>query len=318
MGIKKLNSDQVEEDTNVVEEKTSVVRGATFNDHLAKAAKIPPSIVMLVGPVGYVGKQWPIEKEDLIIGRSLNSGVFVDDKSVSKSHSKISFQNGEVILVDLESTNKTIINGRPVSPFTEVRLNNNDQVKVGNVLFKFLEEGSLEAVANRTLNKKSEKDPLTKAFNKGALIAKGPEAVKRAKLMGTTLSVLIFDIDHFKKINDTYSHAAGDYVLQSLSGLIINQLIRGDDFFARFGGEEFVILLFGSQTKHATTIAERIRSTIEKHSFCYKSDVIPVRVSLGIANLSDDINNWDDLFSKADAALYNSKRTGRNKITVAR
>lgn len=298
-------------------EKTAVVKGDTFRVRMEQASRTPPVLIMLEGPAGYVGKQWPLDKNDLIVGRSMTSAIFVDDRSVSKSHAKISIVNGDVFILDLESTNRTVVNDDTVPPLVPVKLNNNDQIKTGNVLFKFLEGGSIEAHAMEHLQTKSEKDPLTGAFNKGALHMKGAESFKRAKLLKVPMSIAVFDIDHFKKVNDTHGHPAGDFVLKELSAVIGTKLIRLDDFFARYGGEEFVVVLFGSNLTQATEIGERFRATIEGHAFMTSGVRLPITISVGVATVSPEMTNWEELFSKADTALYASKRTGRNKVTSA-
>lgn len=296
-------------------EKTTVVKGDTFKQRMEDVTKAPPCVVMLEGPAGYVGKQWPIDKIDMIIGRSMTSAIFVDDRSVSKSHAKLSLLSGDVVIVDLESTNRTVVNDDALPPLVPLKLTNNDQIKVGNVLFKFLEQGSIETHAFEHLQTKSEKDPLTGIFNKGALAMKGMESFKRAKLLKVPMSIAVFDIDHFKKINDSYGHSIGDYVLREMAAVIGNKLIRGDDYFARYGGEEFVVLLFGSNLTQAIEIGERLRATIEGHPFASNGTRIPVTISVGIATKEGEMATWEELFSKADEALYTSKRNGRNRVT---
>jgi two-component system, cell cycle response regulator len=271
---------------------------------------------MLEGPAGYVGKQWPVDQPDMIIGRSMTSQVFIDDRSVSKSHAKLALSAGDVFIVDLESTNRTVVNEESIPPLVPVKLSNNDQIKTGNVLFKFLERGSIEAIALEQLQTKSEKDPLTGIYNKGALIVKGAEAFKRAKLLKVPLSIAVFDIDHFKNINDNYGHSAGDYVLKEISSVIQNKLIRLDDVLARYGGEEFVVLLFGSTVQQASEIGERLRATIESHNFVFEGRQIRVTISVGVSTKEAQMTAWEELFERADAALYNSKRTGRNRVSA--
>lgn len=304
-----------ESSITLTEEKTNIVQGLTFDRRVQQMAKTPPAIVLLMGPAGYVGRHWTLDSSDAIIGRSMNSDVFIDDRSVSKSHAKLTSSFGEVSVIDLDSTNKTIINGTAIPAFVPKKLENGDQVKIGNVLFKFLEQGSLESVAHKNLQTKSEKDPLTNIWNKGALLQKGPEFFKRAKLLNVAMSLLVFDIDHFKRINDTYSHQAGDLVLSDLAGLIQRKQIRNDDYFARFGGEEFIVILFGSNIVKAEEIAERIRSTIEKNEFNYEGQNIPVTVSVGATQMEPEMSSFDELFAKADSALYASKNSGRNRVT---
>lgn len=313
---KSFNKKPNDED-GAAEEKTSMVRSGTFTEQFQQASKTPPALVMLVGPPGSVGKVWPIDQENVIIGRSMTSAIFVDDKSVSRSHSKLSNHLGDVTLIDLESSNKTIINGQSIPPFIPFKLKNNDQVKVGNVLFKFLEQGSIEAAASQAMQQKSERDTLTQAWNKGALLAKGPEALQRAKLLNASMSVLVLDIDHFKKINDTYGHAAGDYVLKALAEIISKTSIRSDDYFARFGGEEFVIIMFGSNIRQAQEIGERIRASIQIYPFEFQGTTIPVTISVGVSSFVNPNSSWEQIFERADHALYQSKKSGRNRVTVA-
>jgi two-component system cell cycle response regulator len=303
-------------DDDQVDEKTAVVKGDTFRVRMEQASRTPPVLVMLEGPAGYVGKQWPLDKGDLIIGRSMTSSIFIDDRSVSKSHAKISISSGDVYILDLESTNRTVVNSDTVPPLVPVKLTNNDQIKVGNVLFKFLEGGSIEAHAMEHLQTKSEKDTLTGAYNKGALHMRGAESFKRAKLLKVPMTIAVFDIDHFKKVNDTFGHPAGDYVLKELAQVIGTKLIRLDDFFARYGGEEFVVVLFGSNRAQGSEIGERFRTTIEGHPFAYQGQRLPITISVGVATVEPEMGTWDELFSKADTALYASKRSGRNKVTT--
>jgi diguanylate cyclase (GGDEF)-like protein len=298
-------------------DKTAVVRGDTFKARMETVTKAPPCLVMLEGPAGYVGKQWPISMPDMIIGRSMTSGIFVDDRSVSRSHAKISLSGGDVFILDLESSNRTVVNDDALPPLVPVKLRDNDQIKTGNVLFKFLERGSVEAHTFEQLQSKSEKDPLTGIYNKGALQTKGAESFKRAKLLKVPMSIAVFDLDHFKKINDTFGHPAGDYVLREMASVIGTRLIRGDDFFARYGGEEFVVLLFGSNLQQANEIGERLRLTIEGHAFTYAGTRMPITISVGVATKEPDMTTWEEMFGKADEALYRSKRDGRNRVTCA-
>lgn len=300
-------------------EKTVISAGLTMNRRIAEATKTPPSIMMLEGPAGYVGKQWAVEKSELIIGRSMTSQIFVDDKSVSRSHTKIILKDNDVYLMDLESANKTVLNDEAIPPMTTVKLKDNDTIKTGNVIFKFRERGSLDAHAMSQVQEKSERDPLTGAFNKGALALRGQESFKRAKLLKVPISIAVFDIDFFKKINDNpnFGHSGGDYVLKDLVKVISTKLIRADDFLARYGGEEFVVILFGSNLVQAVEIGERLRQTIESHNFVYNGHEIPVTISVGVAAKQPEMSTWEELFAVADTAVYASKRGGRNRVTSA-
>jgi diguanylate cyclase (GGDEF)-like protein len=309
------NENDDSNDNNDGMEKTSVVASETFKQRVAEAIKTPPCLVLLVGPASYVGKQWPITGVDLVIGRAIQSYIFVDDRSVSKSHAKLSFSAGEVSIIDLEATNRTILNGQVLPPLVPIKLNNNDQIKAGNVIFKFLEKGSLEAMTNQATYDRGQTDALTNIFNKGALLAYAPETFRRSKMLKTPLSLAVFDIDHFKRINDSHGHPAGDQILKEMALVVSRKLIRSEDYFARFGGEEFVVILNNTDLKQALDIGERIRHTIETHPFVADGKNIPVTISVGVAEKTVEMNSWDDLFKQADDSLYASKGRGRNCVT---
>lgn len=298
-------------------EKTSVVPSDTFKGRIQAADSAPPVIVVLIGPPGYVGKQFAISSNDIVIGRSVESQVYIDDKSLSRSHAKFAVVGTEVSILDLGSTNKTVINGSPLAPLAPCKLKNNDQIKTGNVIFKYLEKGNIEALTNQAMYEKANRDALTGAYSKGSLLEKGPEAIKRSELLNEELSVIVFDIDHFKRINDTFGHPAGDYVLKELAKVVSSKLIRSNDYFARYGGEEFVLILSGATAKMAGEISERIRQTIESHKFQYENNIIPVTISVGVVTKSTNDTDWSELFDRVDKAMYNSKQTGRNKVTIA-
>lgn len=306
-----------EDEPKEITEKTSVLQSDTFKLRLAQAGQAPPSLVLLVGPASSVGRQWPIEDTDRVIGRAPNAYIFVDDRSVSKFHAKLVLAGGDVSVVDLESTNKTILNGQPIQPLVPVRLRNNDQIKTGNIIFKFLERGSIETVASAQTFDRGHTDALTGIANRQALMAKAPEIFKRSDLLGVALALMVFDIDRFKKINDTYGHPAGDQVLKDIASIVTHRLIRGNDFFCRCGGEEFCLLLLGSQSPQAEEIGERIRATIEGYSFVYENNRIPVTISVGMAFKSEKDSGWEPIFERADKALYHSKKNGRNRVSVA-
>ena len=243
--------------------------------------------------------------------------VFVDDKSVSKFHAKLVMAGGDVSVIDLESTNKTVVNGRQIQPLVPHKLQNNDQIKVGNIIFKFLERGSIETVASALSFDRGQTDALTGIANRGALQSKAPELYKRSDLLGVTYTLMLFDIDRFKSVNDTYGHPAGDYVLREISKIVRDKLIRGNDFFARAGGEEFALLLLGSPPKQAEEIGERIRATIEGHVFEFETHFMPVTISIGIAFKNERDAGWEFVYERADKALYHSKNSGRNRVSVA-
>jgi len=298
-------------------EKTSVVPSDTFKVRLAQAGQAPPCLVLLVGPSQEVGRQWPIEDTERSLGRAPQNNICVVEKSVSSGHAKLLLSAGDVSVVDLQSTNKTMVNGKVIEPMVPTKLRNNDKLQIGNVIFKFLEKGNIETVSTAESYDRGMTDALTGINNKGAFEKKADEFFKRSNLLNAELSLITFDIDHFKAVNDTYGHATGDYVLKELSKEIRDHLIRGNDFFARTGGEEFCILLLGGPSKQAQEIAERIRKTIENKKFEMNGIEIPITISLGVSTKLASDKDWQSLFGRADKALYTSKNGGRNCATAA-
>ena len=296
-------------------EKTVVASETTLNRKIA-SSNGAPVLIVLIGPSGYQGKQWALQ-DNFVIGRAVESQIFIDDGSVSRAHAKIEFRGSEIVIVDLGSTNKTVVNGNSLAPLAPLVLKNNDQVKTGNVVFKFLEKGNIEAMAQAELFEKANRDALTGAYSKGALLERGPEVIKRSETLGEPLSVIVFDIDHFKKINDTYGHPGGDYVLRELCRIISTKLTRANDFFALYGGEEFVLILVGTPISAAIDISERIRKTIQDSDFVFEGKKVLVNVSVGVASRKVDEVSWDVLFDRADKALYSSKQNGRNRVTIS-
>ncbi len=131
-----------------------------------------------------------------------------------------------------------------------------------------------------------------------------------------SVSVLMIDVDFFKKINDTYGHIAGDFILKEVAKIIKNST-RPFDVVARYGGEEFIVMLSGDTAEQAKSVAERIRTNIEKNKFIYENTEIPVTISIGAAQHKCGQETAKDLVNRADKALYESKKSGRNKTTIA-
>jgi two-component system cell cycle response regulator len=297
-------------------DKTNVVDGDTLKLRLEDAKNQPPALTLLMGPTGLMGKQWPIDKLEMFIGRDPSCDIHVDEKSISKKHIRLVKNNEQVQVIDLASTNGTEISGKKVVPHSPTAISDNENIKLGNVIFKFLSKGNIEAVTIATSYDRGTIDGLTTIYNKAASMTSFEDSFKKAKLTETNLSLIVFDLDHFKKVNDNYGHQAGDYVLREVASVIKNQLIRSGDIFGRYGGEEFVIILYGSPLQRACDVGERIRSTIEKHEFIFNGKKLQITVSIGVACLDVTIKTADELFAKADKATYMSKSAGRNRVST--
>jgi diguanylate cyclase (GGDEF)-like protein len=179
---------------------------------------------------------------------------------------------------------------------------------------KVQERTSELAEANAKLRDLSITDDLTGLFNRRYLVKSLEAEFIRAIRYKRHFSVLLFDIDDFKQVNDRYGHSCGDAVLITLASLI-KGCIRGSDMTARYGGDEIAILLPETEKSKATEVAEKLRGLIEKTSFEWQGTAIKITCSIGIASAPDDrIANWNDLLDKADQALYRGKGTGKNIV----
>ena len=171
---------------------------------------------------------------------------------------------------------------------------------------------------NAQLRERAVRDALTGAYNRGHL----DEALQQERrLAGEThqpLSLLLMDLDHFKRINDNYGHLFGDYVLESFASEV-RQVIRGNDIFARYGGEEFLVVMGGAAADSALAVAERIRARAEGHPFEFEGKPVRVTVSIGVASCAGDNDRClERQLLAADEALYAAKGAGRNRVELAR
>lgn len=158
-------------------------------------------------------------------------------------------------------------------------------------------------------------DELTKLYTRRHMQSVLSQEFERARRYGTVLTACMIDIDDFKKINDTYGHLAGDYILKEISKIFVNTL-RKTDFVYRYGGEEICVLMPETPLENAAIPIERIRKTIENRNFVFEDMKIKVTISAGISTYKKETRNAQELIEKADVALYQAKRTGKNKIVM--
>jgi diguanylate cyclase (GGDEF)-like protein len=170
-------------------------------------------------------------------------------------------------------------------------------------------------VLQQELAKLANTDALTKILNRRALFTRGAQEYKLARKYKHDLTIILIDIDYFKKINDTYGHPVGDAILFELAQLIRCN-IRKEDIFARYGGEEFAVLLRRSDTENSLKIAEHLLEKIRNHIFHINNNDITLTISIGLSQLSPEHSSIDTMISNADKALYHAKKQGRDRVKL--
>ncbi len=195
-------------------------------------------------------------------------------------------------------------------------LNHSLEDKVKKRTLQLEKELSKRKALEKVLRKLADHDPLTGLLNRRSFVARVNHEINRLHRYKNDLSYMIIDIDHFKRINDTYGHLTGDMVLKAFSKKI-SGILRESDFIGRIGGEEFAIALPDTSMDSAKKMAERIRKEIAGHTIQYKTKSISVTVSIGLSKFMLDEKSIVEVFSRADSALYQAKNSGRNKVCVA-
>ena len=289
----------------------------TINRELQKAKEQPACLILIRGtPQGH---RFFITGDQMTIGRDPAADITITDPSISRKHARVTRIDGAVTLEDLGSSNGTSVNGKKIEPGMVTTLSKEDLIKLGNSIVKYLPAGEIEIIFYGNLNQAANTDPMTKCFNKGYFVEAIEAEVKRAKALSTPLSLVFFDLDHFKKVNDTYGHEGGDFVLKEFANLVRGLgVIQQKDIFARYGGEEFCLLMPSTTLEDAAKTADHLRGKIQAHAFQYDGKRIPVTSSLGVSELRSDMDSASDLIKSADRALYESKENGRNRVTVSR
>ena len=257
-----------------------------------------------------LGRKYELFDEVVTIGRDPDNTIILDVDSVSRRHARIETFNGSKYLVDLNSTNGTYLNDTLA---VREQLKNGDLVKVGDTIFKFLAGANIEAAYHEEIYTMTVTDGLTQIPNKRYLMEYLEREFSRARRYGRNLSCVMFDIDHFKKINDEFGHLTGDFILKELAS-VIRRRIRREEMFARYGGEEFAIVLPECDQETVDDFANTVRKIIETHIFEFENSRIPVTVSLGIGHLSSAQKTPSELLKAADDNLYKAKRSGRNRV----
>ena len=257
-----------------------------------------------------LGRRHLIDRS-LTIGRGLENDIALQSDAVSRRHARVERQGTGLVVTDLSSTNGTFVND-DLARLNQAMLKRGDLLRIGDTVFKYLSGRDIEAQYHAVISRMAMTDGLTNVCNRKRLDALLEDELRRAQRYSSPLSLMMLDIDHFKRINDAYGHSAGDRVLIRVAALLSERL-RPSDKLGRYGGEEFCAILPETPLTSATQIAESLRSIIAEHSILIDHQPIEVSVSIGVAEWSAQLQAID-LYRAADQMLYRAKGLGRNRV----
>lgn len=258
-----------------------------------------------------LGRRVPLDGDPVEIGRSANVGVPIDDDAASRKHARLRRHGDTFVVTDLGSTNGTYVNDVLVH---ERPLNDNDQIKIGRTIFKFIQGSDIELLYHEQMNRVMMFDGLTQVYNRRKFDSTLEREISRARRSGRPLSLIVLDIDHFKRINDAHGHVAGDAVLRQVAGVVAAN-VRRDDTVARTGGEEFAVLAPEMPHAGALSAAEALRAVIGATPCRFEANVLAVTASFGVAAFTGQYEmSPAELYRLADERLYTAKRSGRNRV----
>jgi two-component system cell cycle response regulator len=271
-----------------------------------------PYLIIVAGQ--NIGKLYNIDKAEFIAGRSQECGIWIEDATISRKHFRIINQGSQCTIEDLNSTNGTFVNNHKIQ---KAILKAGDKIQISKetiIQFDYFDEH--RKVSEQKRYEMGVKDPVTGTYNKSYFLQRISEEFSFSQRQNLPLSILIFDIDFFKIINDNFGHLAGDQVLQEI-GVLVQAMIRQDDVFCRYGGEEFVIIMRNTECQAAVNLAERIRIKVQDHVVYFDDKPIKATISIGVATLLDkNFRDYVGLVAEADKHLYNSKGSGRNRVSA--
>ncbi|MGL4462964.1 MAG: diguanylate cyclase [Planctomycetia bacterium] len=269
------------------------------------------SCLVKIYPPGAGEGLFYLPQRSVILGRGPECDLDLVDSAVSRQHAVIEPSAGNFKISDLGSTNGTFINETKID---QRLLTPGDLIRIGSHIIKFLSSDHIEAQYHETIYSMMISDALTGVNNKRYFMEVLERELVRSARHKRPLSLVMFDVDHFKATNDTFGHLAGDAVLREMCHRIA-VTIRKDELFARYGGEEFGVLLPEATLVEARIFAERIRRLVADTPLLIGSFTIPITISVGIAQT---VGNREvtpvQLISEADRALYQAKKLGRNRV----
>lgn len=261
------------------------------------------------------GSKFLLNREEVVIGRADDADLRLAKAGVSRRHALVKrLDDDHFQLRDLQSTNGTFINTQRVE---QAILKDQDLIAIGDSRLKFIAADSPEQPYYEELYCQAQLDKALQVYNKHYFLSRLDEELIRHRHLNASLSLILFDVDHFKRFNDTYGHLAGDAALVHLAE-VVKANIRQTDVLCRYGGEEFGIILPQTAQQHALSVAEKIGLQVAATPLKHADQMLAMTISLGIssnANLSSP-HTREALITQADKALYQAKAQGRNQSVL--
>jgi two-component system cell cycle response regulator len=285
-----------------------------LSDSVARGPRSEAAVTVLRGE--NVGALYPLHGDEIVIGRSTDVGICLPDDSLSRQHARIRRSGVGYTIEDLGSTNGTFLDGERLDG--PAALEDGSRIHLGSrTVLHFRLHDAVELEAARQTYALAVRDPLTGLFNRRHLQERLWSEAAFARRHSTDLSLILLDIDHFKRINDEHGHAVGDAALCMLS-VALTALTRQEDVLARYGGEEFALIARGIDREKTLALAERMRSAIESQTLPVGGGTIHFTVSIGVSHREPgNDSEAQELFESADRALYAAKDAGRNNVSLA-
>ncbi|BDU75383.1 GGDEF domain-containing protein [Mesoterricola sediminis] len=276
---------------------------------------VPCEYVVVVYAGAHLGRVFPLVPGANLIGRSPQVDIALLDEEVSRVHATITLRmegaQERLQLEDNGSTNGTFVNGRPVQRAQE--LHPGDRIALGNHVLKLVAMDAMERAFHAVLLDQSTRDTLTGLANRRTVLEELQRRFDLSRRHRRPLSLVMCDLDHFKRINDTLGHLAGDQVLRDFGARVAGGL-RTTDVAGRIGGEEFLIVLPETDREGGLLLAERLRTAAASEPYHLPSGPVTVTCSIGVAERREEDRDGGALMGRADRALYLAKRDGRNQV----
>jgi diguanylate cyclase (GGDEF)-like protein len=275
-----------------------------------------PGLLVLSGR--QIGQVFYFDDDGKTIGRDEEAGIPLRDASVSRRHAQVYRQKAEdsdavhFVLVDLHSTNGTLVNGERIS---RTFLQDGDKIQVGEITLKFSLHDEAEHQYQKEIHRRINFDDMTGLLTINCFYERFEMQLKQSQVRRSAITVVMMDLDGLKAINDAYGHLAGSLTIKTI-GTLLRQKLSDFAEVGRYGGDEFVAFVPDLRTEEVVGRLENLRRAIETHPLTFKGQRAQVSISMGVSNYPWDAHTMEDLIATADQALMQAKKQGKNCVVV--